>query len=55
MIQNRKAGYYWVNYKNSWMIAEWCDYMKDWTLFQYGRGGFNDSDFIEIDETQIVR
>lgn len=50
----RKNGYYWVKYKNTWMIAKW-DYDLDCWNMVGNEYDFYDHQFIKIDENQILR
>lgn len=51
----RAEGYYWTKYQGNWIISEWRK------LILYGHKWFiedrvfDDEDFDEIDERQIVR
>lgn len=58
----RKSGFYWVNYKGEWRVAEYIS-KDDSTIKSYGgvwglvgkQQFFCDNNFDEIDENIIIR
>lgn len=50
----RESGYYWVNCKGEWIVAQW-DKSMNWWVITGNERLFYDKDFDEIDERRIVR
>ena len=57
----RATGFYWIRKGHKWQIAEWDNDCQYWLLTGIGADNegdtyeFSDSDFDEIDETQLIR
>lgn len=51
----RRSGFYWVSFiSNSWVVAEWNDDSKHWSITG-NEFDFYDSDFVEIDECRLSK
>lgn len=51
----RESGYYWVKDRDVWMIGEYDQELKQWSLTFTNHWRFTDEDFQEIDEVAIVK
>ena len=55
----RKNGFYWVKYKNNWLIAQFCnpilENLKSYWLFIGSDMTYIDGDFDQIDKSSIER
>lgn len=49
----RELGFYWVMFKDEWVVAEWlaCD---KWLSGFHNASYFLDNDFDQIDENRII-
>jgi len=57
----RKTGFYWIKYKEEWIVAYFNNYNKKenqswWSLTEdWNAGDLEDVDFDEIDEKKLER